>query len=299
MAVNGWFFGMQTTLLPMIVSISTNIINIGLSLLLVFGLDIGFNGVAWGTFGANWIGLAIALALAIRFKGIRSLVTTPENIFRFSTLKRFFKVNGDIFLRSACIMAVSIAVTVFGSRINNLTLATNAVMMQFFIMFSYFMDGLAFTAEALTGRFAGNGDRTMLYRTIRHILAWGAGVMIVFFITYLLFSDVFVSMITDDSLVIQNIRHYSFFLVLIPPVTVAAFIFDGIYIGLTATGKMLGATFIASLAFFAVCTLHFNTPYFGFPDNYTIWTAFLIYLFLRGCILSLMTGKTINNFFHR
>lgn len=297
MAINGWLFGMQTTLLPMIISITVNIINIGLSIFLVFGTDAGFSGIAWGTFGANWAGLFIALFVAFRFKGKSYLISSFSEILKFNTLKRFFKVNGDIFLRSGCIMAVSVSVTAFGARLGSLTLATNTVMMQFFIFFSYFMDGLAFTAEALCGRFAGMGDRNMLYTSIRRIGLWGVSTMLVFLIIYIFGHNLIVGLITDNIAVREEIHKYAVWLILIPPLTVCAFIFDGVYIGLTATGKMLLATLLGALIFFTISLVHFSPLRFGFPDNYMVWTAFLAYLTMRGIVLAVLTPQTIRRFF--
>lgn len=295
MAVNGWFFGMQTSLYPMIISIFTNILNIILSLIFVFHTEMGFIGVAWGTAIANWSGLILACILAIRFKGNRYLIADLKEISDFRILKRFFKVNTDIFFRSACIMAVSLAVTAFGARQGNLTLATNAVMMQFFILFSYFMDGIAFTAEALCGRYSGAGDTIMLRKSVRKLFIWGAAIMVVFFLIYLTAHSEIAGLITTDIEVRRNVENYSIWLILIPPLTVLAFIFDGIFIGLTATRSMLAATFFAACVFFAVSLCHPQSrDLWGYPDNNLLWTAFLSYLLARGLILAILTPKAMS-----
>lgn len=297
MAVTGWFFGMQSTLIPMIISISVNIINIGLSLWFVFGLDTGFNGVAWGTFYANWCGLVIALMAAIVFKGKEWLMSTWKEISRWKELRRFFSVNSDIFFRSACIMAVSMSVTAFGSHIGSLTLATNTVMMQFFIFFSYFMDGLAFTAEAMCGRFSGRNNLDALKLSVRRVLFWGIVVMLLFLILYSAFNEEITGFITNNPEVRFNIRKYSGWLISIPPVTVCAFIFDGIFIGLTATRRMLIATFAAAIIFFSVCivNVHDGHIFLQFPtNNNLLWAAFLSYLAARGLILALMSHRVIS-----
>ena len=151
MAFNGWFFGMQSALYPMIIAIFTNLLNIALSITLVFWTDAGFEGVAIGTAAANWCGLVLAFILAVRFMKRKRLLAKLRDMADLSLLRRFFKVNSDIFLRSGCIMCVSLAITSFGARQGDLQLATNAVMMQFFILFSYFMDGIAFSAASDLG----------------------------------------------------------------------------------------------------------------------------------------------------
>lgn len=283
-AVQGWLFGMQTTFLPMMISISVNIINIAASLSLVFGFRMGFIGIAYGTMTANWVGLILALVLA-RKRASGRLWCSWREIWSDGGLKRFFSVNTDIFFRSGCIMAVSLSTTAIGARLGELTLATNAVMMQFFHFFSFFMDGFAFTAEALTGRFAGASDFPMMKRCRRRLIVWSAGMAVVFFLIYAFLSLEIVGFITDSPAVRANVGQYRMWLMLIPPLTVAAFIYDGFYIGLTATRQMLVVTIVASVAFFAIAFLHPNG--LGLPDNNGLWMAFLTYLSVRGGLLAL------------
>ena len=139
-AVQGWLFGMQTTLIPMTVAIATNVINIAISLTMVLIFHTGFIGVAIGTLSANWLGLLLALILARRKAGGKLWIPFRDVFTDREGLGRFFRVNSDIFFRSAAIMAVSLGVTAIGSRLGALTLAANAVMMQVFNFFSFFMD---------------------------------------------------------------------------------------------------------------------------------------------------------------
>lgn len=291
-AVQGWLFGMQTTLIPMIVAIATNVINIATSLTLVLVFQTGFIGVAVGTLAANWLGLLLALILARRKAGGKLWIPFREVLGDREGLGRFFRVNSDIFFRSAAIMAVSLGITAIGSRLGALTLAVNAVMMQFFNFFSFFMDGLAFTAEALTGRFAGARDFPMLRRSRNALLLWSAAMAAVFFLIYFFASDPIVALITDSPTVRADIRNYHLWLSLIPPLTVAAFIFDGFYIGLTATRSMLLATMISALIFFGICFIHADG--IALPDNGRLWTAFLVYLAGRGTILAAISPRVFS-----
>ncbi len=291
-AVQGWLFGMQTTLIPMIVAIATNVINIATSLTLVLVFQTGFIGVAVGTLAANWLGLILALILARRKAGGKLWIPFREVLGDREGLGRFFRVNSDIFFRSAAIMAVSLGITAIGSRLGALTLAVNAVMMQFFNFFSFFMDGLAFTAEALTGRFAGARDFPMLHRSRNALLWWSAAMAAVFFLIYFFASDPIVALITDSPTVRADIRNYHLWLSLIPPLTVAAFIFDGFYIGLTATRAMLVATVISALIFFGICFIHADG--IALPDNGRLWTAFLVYLAGRGAILAAISPRVFS-----
>ena len=296
MAVMGWFLGVQNTVVPMIISVSVNIVNIILSLCFVFLFDMGFEGVAYGTMISNWVGVGIAILYVLKFYEWRFPRICRTDILQLSDMGRFFKINTDIMFRSACIMSVSLTVTSIGAQLGALTLAANAIIMQFFILFSYFMDGFAFAAEALSGKFVGARDLQNLKRVINRLLLWALGVASVFTIIYIGGYKFIVSFITNEENVIATVDKYSLWLKLIPLVTVAAFIYDGIYIGLTATRQMLIATFLSAMAFLSICFIHpFGGNLIDLPQNHTLWIAFLTYLLLRGVMLGFYTKRLLKN----
>lgn len=281
MAICGWFIGMQSTLVPMLVAVGMNLVNIGLSLSFVFLFDMGFPGIPLGTAVANWIGLAASLIIAGRMLPKKEEGTEAESKISFG---KFFSVNANLFLRSACVMGVSVAVTSIGARLGDITLAANAVVMQFFIFFSYFMDGFAFAGEALVGKDAGSSDRSRMMVTIGALLKWGGGVATVFLIVYIIGSDFIASLLTDEETVLHTVRHLKLWICLLPPLTVLAFLFDGIFIGLTRTREMLIATASATAAFVLILVVGFrlSSPW----ANMLLWGAFETYLLLRGVLLA-------------
>lgn len=295
MAVSGWFLGMQTSVYPMIIAIVTNIINIIASLIFVFICKLGFTGTALGTCLANWLGFILALILAAHFNKGKLPWGEWRNLFKFKNSSRFFRVNADIFLRSMCIMSVSLGMTSYGASISSLTLAVNAVMMQFFLFFSYFMDGFAFAAEALVGKYVGASDKTNLHRTDRALLFWSIVMVAVFSVVYYMLWPVIIRLITPETTVIQCINHFHIWIVLLPTVSVAAFIYDGMYIGLTATRPMLFATLTGTLIFFIANTI-LPTPASTLSANTMLWIAFLSYLFIRGLALAFLYPKALSKY---
>lgn len=296
MAMMGWMLGMQSSTFPMIVAITTNIINIITSITLVYAMHLGLEGLAWGTALANWLGMLLALWLAVRMAPDgKPFCQLSASLFRGSDFKRFFSVNKDIFLRSACIMAVSASITATGARMGETVLACNAVIMQFFVIFSYFMDGVAFSAEALCGRFAGEKSEVMLKSSIKHIIWWGAIIMVVFALIYRFAYSIFAAFITNDAEVLVMVEKYAQWIYFLPSLSVAAFIFDGIYIGLTATRRMLCATALAAVIFFIATFINYSNHHIAIllPSNARLWTGFLIYLLSRGALLAVMTRRVV------
>ncbi|MDE6793764.1 MAG: MATE family efflux transporter [Muribaculaceae bacterium] len=290
MSVSGWFVGMQSTVAPMAVAIIMNVLNIALSYALVFHTEVGFSGVAWGTAVSNWVGLVVALVWAMRFRKGKRLFGNLRYVLKGGGMGKFFSVNSNLFLRSACIMCVSMGVTSAGARMGALTLAVNVVMMQFFTFFSYFMDGFAFSGEALTGRWYGAGDKDMLRKSVRALLRWTLGVALLFTFLYTVGEGPVTSLLTDNEGVREGVYAMRLWLLLLPIVSAWAFIYDGFFVGVTDTNKMMIATLVASIVFFIVAFLRLEggRVVMAVLGNNALWGAFLSYLFLRGGILAVI-----------
>lgn len=290
MGIKGWFIGMQNSTYPMIIAIAVNIINILASLCAVFVLKIGFKGIAYGTVTAEYSGLIISFFILSRsYKEVFRKLSLKGSL-RFKEMKRFFNVNSDIFIRSLCLMSVTLVFVSIGARSGNIILAVNALIMQLFILFSYFMDGFAFAAEALVGRFEGAGEKASMNKCIKHLFKWGFIVMALFIVVYGFGNELIFKILTNEQVIINAALDYSLWSILIPVAGVSAFIWDGIFIGLTATRQMLYSLFIASAFFFGV---YFIVP--GAPDNNRLWLAFIVYLAMRGVAQWIMFHRLIKN----
>lgn len=281
----GWFLGMQNARIPMCIAITQNVVNIAVSTLLVFGYHLKIEGVALGTLISQYTALLLAVIFCLTKFDVKQHFELKA-ILDINTLKRFFQVNRDIFLRTLCLIAVTTYFTSAGSTQGELTLAANTLLMQFFIIFSYFMDGFAYAGEALGGRYFGAHDRLNFQRVTRCLFAWGGALSVLFFFIYFLSGTSLLHLLTDDSQVINRAQQYLPIVYFIPLISFAAFLFDGLYIGTTATRYMLISMFCASAAFFVlinVCTL----------SNTLLWLAFLVYLGGRGLMQAFLFKKAV------
>jgi len=158
-------------------------------------------------------------------------------------------------------------------------LAVNSLLMQFFILFSYMMDGFAYAAEALAGRFLGAADKGRLQQLVRRVFWWGGGLACLFTLLYILFTDALLKLLTDKVAIIEVAGEYRVWAVLFPIAGFAAFLWDGIFIGMTASRQMRNSMFVAVGCFFAAYYL--LEPIWG---NNGLWFAFLLYLSMRGIV---------------
>lgn len=272
----GWFLGMQNARFPMYLAVVQNILNILASLFFVFVLNRGIEGIATGTLVSQYAGLLLAIFLwrtAYRPAHVPSL----RGCMNRSSLIRFFAVNRDIFLRTLCLIAVTSWFTSAGAAQGDLPLAANALLMQLFLLFSYVMDGFAYAGEAVGGRFSGARDALSFRCATSRLFVWGIGLACLFTAVYALGGAPFLSLLTDRTEVVAYAMTYLPYATAIPLLSFAAFLFDGLYIGATATRPMLVAMLIASAAFFLLYFLLRSSL-----GNHALWISFLFYLFLRG-----------------
>ena len=284
---NGWYIGMQNTVIPMVIAILVNLVNIGLSVLFVNVFHMGVAGVALGTVIAQYTGLLTAVVFML-VKYRRYLIPIEKRILlQADKVKRFFKVNTDFMIRSILLVLTIAFFTNQSAKLGDDLLAVNMILMQFFYIFSYFTDGFAYAGEALVGRFTGARDHENLKKTVRYLLLWGLGLSIPFTLLYWAFPEVFIRWISDQPGVVEMARPYYLYMVLIPVITFAAFLWDGIYIGATASMEIRNTMLIASIGVF-LPAWYLLMPRYG---NHGLWIAFLLFMVARGLSMTLMAKR--------
>ena len=286
--LNGWFIGMQNSRIPMVVAIAQNIINILLSLFFVFGLHMKVEGVASGTLIAQWVGFLFACVLCHRIYGKRVgsvALLSRDNVtmlFRNKEVKRFFQINRDIFFRTVCLVSVMLFFTTAGSWQGEVTLAANTLLMQFFLLVSYVVDGFANAAEAMSGKYWGARNFRAFSYTVRHCFLWGFICAFLFTVIYMVGGDAFVALLTDEPTVVEEAREYIWWIYLIPICSILAFIWDGVFVGITNIKGMLLGTFVGAMSFFAILSFPYPFELTTTTRNNILWCAFDAYLIMRG-----------------
>ena len=281
MGIKGWFLGMQDSRSPMLISIGVNVFNVVFSLAAVYGLGMGFMGIAVGTVAAEYAGLAVSLGLLWRRQRWVWQCLSLRKAVGMRGDRQLRGGNRDIFVRSFLMMLINLFFLSAGARSGDVLLAVNTLIMQLFTLYSYFMDGIAFAGEALVGKAVGRRDGLGLRLCVRRLLLWGSVVMVVFAMCYALFARGIFSLLTSDGIVVAEALHYRWWCVGIPLAGMAAFVWDGGFIGMTRTRGMLVSAALAFAAFFAV--------YYLAPmqlGNNRLWLAFLSYLAMRGAVQS-------------
>ncbi len=276
-AIMGWYFGMQNSIFPLILTVFINIVNIVLSFYFVRQMGWEISGVAYGTVIAQYSGFVLAFVLFLlkyrSYLSHRKLAT----LLAAKPLLHFLNINKDIFIRTLCL---TIVFAFFYSRSamgGAMMLAVNVILLQFLNWMSYGVDGFAYAAESLVGKYKGAENTQAVYKAIRYSFGWGMVLATLFTLSYWIFGEAIMGIFTDQQEVIAAARPYFFWILILPLVGFACYVWDGIYIGLTASKAMRDSMLLA-LFLFGV-TYYFITPYFPIHG---LWFALLVFLGVRG-----------------
>ncbi|MBR3677969.1 MAG: MATE family efflux transporter [Alistipes sp.] len=279
----GWFVGMQNGVIPMAISITVNSLHVLFSYWFVFSFNMGIEGIAYASVASQWIGLILAVILLVSFfrKSFRPIKFTE--VMNFEAMRRFFKVNGDIIVRTFCNVGVYTFFTAASARMgSDAVLAVNTTLMQLLMLFSYMNDGFAYAAEAMTGRFIGAKDLPSLKKCLRYCVVWTFATAAVAISLYLagwewLFKF-FLHNADEENLlnVLSVAKQYIGWIVVIPLFAALPFMLDGVYAGATLTRAMRNSMLWATIIFFVV--FYALQPFIG---NDALWLAFLLYIIFR------------------
>ncbi|MCG8578550.1 MAG: MATE family efflux transporter [Bacteroidales bacterium] len=286
MVINGWFLGMQNAIYPMIISITINIVNILSSFFFVKVMNMKVEGVALGSVVANGVGFSLSIVLFLKRYSHILKEFNFKVILNKSGLLRFLDVSGDIFLRTLCIIIVFTFFTSKSAGTGDLILAANSALLQFLFLFSYFLDGFAYAAEALVGKFTGGKNIKEVKRTVRYLFGWGTAFALIFVAIYGGLGNHILLLFTNQSDVIEVAGTYLPWLILLPLTGFSSFIWDGIYIGATASRLMRNTMLLATVVFFTLFyALKSNI------GNHALWLAMNCFMLGRGLFQTFFYSK--------
>lgn len=275
----GWLLGTQNARGPLVILLTTNILNVGLDLFLVLGLEWGVSGAAWASVIAEWTGALLGLWLARKALRPYSGSVNWLALRRWLSWRPLLAVNRDIFIRTLGLQLVFFLVTVQGTRLGDATVAANALLLNGLLLTAHALDGLAHAVEALCGHALGAKDRNALRRSLIVATGWSLAASLLFALFFWLAGDWFIQLQTNIPSVRETAHSYLPYLALLPLLAVWSYLLDGLFIGATRAREMRNAMLIA-----VGVSLPLGWLLQGF-GNHGLWMAFLCFMAIRGISL--------------
>jgi len=281
-AIIGWYYGLRDVRTPLIVQVVTNVLNIGLDFLFVFGFGWAVAGVAAASVIASYAGLALGLYYV--WRSLRALPGRGHaRVLDRERLIRMFTINSDLVLRTFCVVTVLGMFMAKSAELGDLTLAANQVLHTFLVFTSYALDGFAHAAEAILGEAIGRRDRSAFQRSLRVVFLWAGLVGVLAMVSFALAGHGLIALLTGIPEVRAAAGAYLFAPVVMPVIAVWAYTYDGVYLAATRTTPMRNTVMLSFAAY--VTVLFTLVPLYG---NTALWIALAVFLGLRGLLLHLL-----------
>jgi len=293
-AFYGWFLGVQNAKFPLYLSIIINLLNISLNYIFVYKFNMTVDGIAYATVISQYAGLLIAFVFILTSyrKYLRKIKF--QSVLVFSRIKKFFTVNFDIFIRTLFLIFTFSYFTILSADFGDKILAANSILIQLWMILSYGVDGFAFAAESLTGKFIGERNKEKLSKLIKYIFYWGMGQGVLLSIIFLFDIKGIIKLYTNQINIINTAMEYAFWTILAPVINSVCFIWDGIFIGATATKAMRNSMLFATLIIFL--PVFYLTQ--NFLNNNALWLAMIMFMFARGITLTWYSKRYIFKVFN-
>ena len=290
-AFQGWFLGMQNAKYPLILTVIVNVLNLGFNLLFIYGYGMNVDGVALGTVCAQYSGLFLAVILYLKKYKKFTAALVFNKITDLEPLKRFFSINFDIFIRTLSLIFAFSFFTAVSADLGTEILAANTILLQLWMILSYGVDGFAFAAESLVGKYIGARNKEKLKMTISYIFYWALGLGVIISTVYFFFDKEILSLYTDKTDIINLASAYFIWTLIAPISNSICYIWDGVFIGATATKAMRNSMLISLFVFF-LPIYYLTVDTLG---NDALWLAMIVFMLARGVSLSLYAPKYILN----
>ncbi len=285
----GWFLGKQNATLAMIVTIAINVINAVVSYYFVKELNLETEGVAYGTLIAQYSGFILAVLFFLIFYKKDLAKEAFKNTFEVSAIKKFISVNSDILIRTLCLIFSLSFFKVMSAKEGDLIGAANILLLEFVSIAAYGIDGFAFAAESISGKYFGAKDKEKFKKAVYYCFYWGFGLGTLYGLAYLLFGRTILEVLTSQAEVVNIAMDYIWWLVLFPVLSVVPFVWDGVYIGLTASKSMRNTMLFSTFLIF-IPSYYLLENFFG---NHGLWLSMILFVLARASSQTWLAKKVV------
>lgn len=278
----GWLMGQAQVRASVLMQISSNVLNIMLSILFVLVFNLGIEGVAWATLLCQLYGAVLGVFLMLRIGNFDYSKLPVRELCDWRSFAGMLRVNANLMLRTACLLAVNNVVAAVGASFGTVVLAANAVLLQIKDLMSYLLDGIANGSAIFTGKAIGQKNRQLLEQIISLTYKWAGITAIILMMIYFCADSWFISLFTDLAPVITTAEAYSIYVLLYPAVSFVGLALYGVFSGATRTAPVRNMMFAAAVVFYAVQAV--LVPAF---ENHGLWIGYMAYMCTQSAVLFL------------
>ena len=292
-AAIGFLVGQRRMTTVLVIEVAYNLLNVGLGLWFVLGLEWGIAGIGWSSLSAEVAKFGVLAAILLGGASGAALLARVKQggLARLSQLVPFIKVNRDLFLRTLVLAVALAALTRLSAERGAVALAANGIIYQLFIFTALLLDGFENAAQVLNGERTGARDRAGFTRYIGAIMWRGMAMAALVAAAFALVGGPVLESFAATEAVAREARALGWWLVVIPFAGLAGFVFDGVYVGASWTRAilltMIGAALVYAIALWASWPL----------GNHGLWLSFTLFLVARAAFQAALLPRLLNREF--
>ena len=277
----GVFIGLHNMRYVLVLQLVMNIVNVLLDLLFVLVFDMGVEGVALATLIAEYLAVLLGFWLLRKplAKAYRQLNWT--RLLEHSAILALMKANGDIFIRTLCVVFSFGYFTAQSASMGDVILAANAILMHLQSFLAYALDGFAHAVEALVGSAYGGGKQAQFKRAVKLTTIWGLVCALLISLVFWLFGEFILQLFTSIDAVLITAINYLPWTIIAPIIAIWSSQLDGIFIGTGYTREMRNAMIVSMLIYFGLLVI--LVPMLGNHGLFLSLTLFMIFRALTLC----------------
>jgi len=269
----GFLRGRRDTVTPLLVALGTNIVNLGLELVLINRYGYGIGASALATVIAQWLGAAVyvrRVLAPVRALGV-SLLPDP------TALRALGRTSLDLLLRTVALRAAYTGATAVAARIGPVDVAAHEVALSVFLFLALALDAIAIAGQALVGGALGAGAVDRVRAICRRMVRLSVYLGVTFGLLIVALRPVLPHVFSNDSRVVGLAGFLLWFVAVLQPLNAVVSVLDGVLIGAGdgryLAGAMTGATavFVTGAALVVVFELGIGW----------LWTAFAAFMAAR------------------
>jgi len=273
----GWFIGRQNTRVPLMLLVSTNLINLLLDMVFIWGFELNSRGAALATVCADCCAFIIGMLCVARSHPRWCQQLIAHLPLRWQKIKPLLIINQHLFIRTLCLLLGLSFFNAQGAQMGDAILAANAIIFQLLMLCSYGLDGIAHASEALIGHSTGAKQHQKTRNTLITTGIWSLAIAAIMSVLFATTQSALIGFFTDIVSVQQSLQQIFPWIIALPLISVWGYWLDGVFIGLGDSKTMLNTMLIA--VFLVFFPAWFITQSWG---NHGLWMAFSLLNLTRG-----------------
>lgn len=284
----GWFLGRTQGRKVLVLTAVSSSANLILDYWLIVRCGWGSAGAGAATAISQYLMAIVGLGMVIQEIRLERWRRILPRLWDAAALRSLFSLNGEIFLRTLALVTTFALFTNLSSGFGTAVLAANTLLLQAVTFAAYFIDGLAFATESMTGLLYGRGT-SELKPLLR--LAGGAslGLGLLFACLCITQTPLLFGQLTNHADLLGLVQRYVVWLLPVLGFGSLAYMLDGYFLGL-AQGRILrqSSMLAALLGFGPMAALAWRLQNLDL-----LWLALALFMLMRALTLGIEVPKTL------